>query len=385
MDLRTLLRRFDFILLAVTLGLMAYGVAMIYLATKDDPLPTPSYWAMRQVIYAAVGLVALIAIALIDYERFRRWQWILYAFTVFSIAAVYLLGPLTRGSRRWIPLGFFDFQPSELAIVLICLSLAAFLVDRLESVGSWRLTLLGLGYAMVPALLVFAQPDLGTATVIAVMGLGLLFFFGTKWQHFLAIGTAAVAGVAVILKVLPLMGLQLVHDYQLARLTVFLDKSADPTAAGYNVRQAMIAVGSGGMTGRGSLATQTQLAFLPEHHTDFIFAVVGERWGFLGAIALLVLYGLFLWRALRIAAIARDMYGSVMAGGIAVVILYQLLVNMGMSLGIMPVTGIPLPFISYGGAALITNLLLVGLLESIHFRGSEALAQRGTLPMAAGR
>jgi rod shape determining protein RodA len=383
MDLREIFRRFDFILLGATLGLLAYGVTMVYLATnQDEGLSSPAYWALRQLIYAGVGLVALAAIALIDYERYRRYQWFLYTFTVVSIAAVFMLGPLTRGSRRWIPMGVIDFQPSTLAIFLICLSLGAFLVDRLESLGSWRLTLMGLAYALVPALMVFMQPDLGTATVIGMMGLGLLFFFGTRWTHFVAVAAAGIASFAVVLKVLPMMGLQLVHDYQLARLTVFFDKSVDPTSAGYNVRQAMIAVGSGGMTGRGTEASQTQLAFLPEHHTDFIFAVAGDRWGFLGAIALLVLYGIFLWRALRIAAIARDMYGSVMAGGIAVVFLYQLLVNMGMCLGIMPVTGIPLPFVSYGGAALITNLLLVGLLESIHFRGTEALALRGTVPLA---
>jgi rod shape determining protein RodA len=380
MDLRLILRRFDFILLAATLGLVGYGVVMVYLATKADPLPSPSYLAIRQAIFAGVGFAALVVIAVIDYERLRRWQWPLYAFTLASIAAVFLLGPITRGSRRWIPLGFFDFQPSELANFVICLSLAAFLVDRLESLGSRRLTLLGLGYVLVPAVMVFLQPDLGTATVIGVLGLGLLFFFGTRWTHFVAMAVAGIGAIAVVLKVLPLMGLEIVHDYQIARLTVFLNKSGDPASAGYNVHQAMIAVGSGGMTGRGELATQTQLAFLPEHHTDFIFAVAGERWGFLGAVALLVLYGVFLWRALRIAAIARDMYGSVMAGGIAVVFLYQLLVNIGMSLGIMPVTGIPLPFVSYGGAALITNLMLVGLLQSIHWRGSEALSLRGTVP-----
>jgi rod shape determining protein RodA len=381
MSLRFILRRFDLILLAATLSLVGYGITMVYLATKSDPIPTPSYWAMRQGIYAGVGLVALMVVAFIDYERYRRWIWPIYGFTVVSIAAVFLLAEVTRGSRRWISLGITDFQPSELAILLICLSLGAFLVDRLESLGSWRLTLLGVVYVLIPAAMVFAQPDLGTATVIGVMGLGLLFFFGTHWTHFVALAAAGVGAIAVVLKVLPLLGLSLVHDYQIARLTVFLNKSSDPTSAGYNVHQAMIAVGSGGMTGRGELATQTQLAFLPEHHTDFIFAVAGERWGFLGAVALLVLFGVLLWRALRIAAIARDMYGSVMAGGIAVVFLYQLLVNMGMSLGIMPVTGIPLPFVSYGGAALVTNLMLVGLLESIHFRGSEALAMRGTVPL----
>lgn len=376
MDLRELMRRFDYILLAATLGLMTYGVLMVYLATKDDPLPDPGYWAVRQLIYGGIGLATMVLLACFDYERFRRWQLALYGFALVTIALVFILGPITRGSRRWIPLGFFDFQPSELAIFIVCVAMAALLVDRLDARDSWRLTLLALGYVLLPVLLVFLQPDLGTATVIGVMGLGLMFFFGTSWKHFAAIAATAVVVVVMVLQVLPLMGLQIVRDYQLDRLTVFMNKSADPASAGYNVRQAMIAVGSGGLTGRGEQATQTQLAFLPEHHTDFIFAVVGERWGFVGAVGLLVLYALFIWRALRATTLARDMYGSVMAGGIATVFLYQLLVSIGMSLGIMPVTGIPLPFVSYGGAAMITNLMLVGLLQSVHIRGSEALAAR---------
>jgi rod shape determining protein RodA len=381
MDLRELLRRFDWVLLLVTLGLLAYGVLMVYAATELDVPGDPWHWAFRQLIYAGVGLAVMVVLAVLDYERLRRWQWALYGFALASIALVFVLGPITRGSRRWIPLGFFDFQPSQLAIFVICVAMAAFLVDRLDARDSWRLTLVALGYVLLPAALVFLEPDLGTATVIGVLGLGLLFFFGTDWKHLVAVAGAVIVVAVMVLQVLPMLGLQVLNDYQIDRLTVFMDKSVDPASAGYNVRQAMIAVGSGGFSGRGDLATQTQLAFLPEHHTDFIFAVVGERWGFAGAVGLLVLYALFLWRALRAATLARDMYGSVMAGGIATVFLYQLLVNMGMALGIMPVTGIPLPFLSYGGAAMITNLMLVGLLQSIHIRGSEAFAVRARVAL----
>ncbi len=372
MELRTLLRRLDWILLGVTLGLLTYGVVMVHLASREDPLPSSGYYALRQLIFAGLGLAVAVSLALVDYERLRRWQWYFYGFAVASIAAVFVLGPVTRGSRRWIPLGLFDFQPSQLAVLLVGLGLAAFLVDRLDAVGSWRLTVLALGYAAVPAVLVFLQPDLGTATVIMAMAMGVLLFFGTPWTHFAALGGAVVVAGVLVLKVLPLLGINLVKPYQMDRLTVFLNKSADPASAGYNVRQAMIAVGSGGLSGRGDLATQTQLAFLPEHHTDFIFAVAAEHWGFLGAVGLLALYGILIWRGLRITLRARDMYGSVLAGGITTVFLYQVLVNVGMSLGIMPVTGIPLPFVSYGIAALITNLMLIGVLESVHLRGSEA-------------
>jgi rod shape determining protein RodA len=375
MDIRDVIRRIDWVLMVTVLCLLAYGVAIIYFGTKDDGLGA-WYWAERQLVFVAIGLLAVTVVTAIDYDRFRRWYWPLWVFTVISIAIVYVLGPITRGSKRWIPLGFINLQPSELAIILLCVGLSALLVSRLDSLGSTRLTLLGLAYVAVPAAMVFLQPDLGTATVIMAMGLGVLFFFGTRWTHFAVLAGSVAAALVMVLAVLPALGVHLLKDYQIARLTVFLHPGADPSGAGYNVHQAMIAVGAGGLTGRGSLATQTQLAFLPEHHTDFIFAVAGERWGFVGVVILLVLYALLIWRALRTATLARDMYGSIMAGGIATVFLYQVLVNTGMTLGIMPVTGIPLPFISYGGAALLTNLLLIGLLQSIHLRGAEAQVMR---------
>ena len=376
MDFRRYLRHLDYILLLTALALTAYGAVIIYLATRDDPLPSPTYYLRYQLIYAAAGFVALVIVSLLDYEIFRRWQWPLYAFALLSIGAVFALATVTRGSRRWIDLGFINFQPSELAVFIIAVSLAAFLVDRLDSLGSRRLTLLALLYVAIPAALVFVQPDLGTATVLAALGLSLLLFFGTRWTHFAAIAAGLAVAVVLVFAVLPAAGFQAVKPYQLDRLTVFLNPGENTTTVGYNLQQSLIAVGSGGMTGRGEMATQTQLQFLPEHHTDFIFAVVGERWGFIGAAGLIVLYALLLWRALKVTAMARDMYGSVIAGGIAGAILYQVLVNMGMTLGIMPITGIPLPFVSYGGAALVTNLMLVGLLESIHIRASDALAAR---------
>jgi rod shape determining protein RodA len=200
----------------------------------------------------------------------------------------------------------------------------------------------------------------------------MLFFYGTPWTHFAALAGVGVSAFVALVWLLPLAGIELVKPYQMDRLLVFLDPGRDPGGAGYNVMQSMIAVGSGALTGRGQQATQTTLDFLPEHHTDFIFSVIGERFGFVGAALLLALYAIVLWRALRIATLARDMYGSMMAGGIAVVLLFQMFVNIGMTIGIMPVTGIPLPFVSYGGAAMITFLLLIGLLESIHLRAMIA-------------
>jgi rod shape determining protein RodA len=371
-DLRSYLRHLDYLLLAAVVALTAYGVTVIFFATRNDPLPRPTYYSGYQLTYAIVGSVLLVALSLIDYERFRRWQWPLYAFAVTSILAVFALGPMIRGSRRWLVLPFFRFQPSELALVIVTVTLSAFLVDRLHLIGTRRITVMALVYVALPALLVFAQPDFGTTMVFICLVLAVLFFYGTPWTHFAALVGVFLAGVVAVFVALPAAGVQVVHDYQMERLTVFLHPEHDPSGSGYNLAQSMIAVGSGGLRGRGDLATQTTLDFLPEHHTDFIFAVVSERYGFVGAALLLVLFALLVWRALRIATISRDLYGSMIAGAIAAMFLFEMLVNVGMTLGIMPITGIPLPFVSYGGAALITNLMLVGLLESIHIRGRIA-------------
>ena len=372
MDLRSYLRHLDYLVLAAGGALLVYGVAMVYFATRHDPLPDPFYYARYQIAYAVVGVVALVVLSLLDYEHYRRWQWPLYAFALLSISAVFALGPVTRGSRRWISLPFMHFQPSELAVVILTVTLAAFLADRLQYMGLRRMTALALLYVAVPALLVFAQPDLGTAMVFVVLTLTLLLFYGTPWSHFAVLLGGAVALAVLVLKVLPMAGLRIVHSYQMQRLFVFLHPGHDPQSTGYNLTQSLIAVGSGAFSGRGNQATQTVLDFLPEHHTDFIFAVIGERYGFVGAAVLIALFAVLIWRALRIATISRDLYGSMIAGTIAAVFLFEVFVNIGMTIGIMPITGIPLPFVSYGGSALITDLMLVGLLESVHVRGRLA-------------
>jgi rod shape determining protein RodA len=372
MDLRAYLRHLDYVLLAAAGGLLVFGVTMIYFATRHDTLTTPFYYARNQIVFAAVGVAALFALSLVDYEHYRRWQWPLYGFVLLSIAAVFALGPVTRGSRRWISLSFVSFQPSELALVIVTVTLAAFLADRLPAIGRRRMTLFALLYVAVPAALVFAQPDLGTAMVFLVITLTLLLFYGTSWTHFAALFAAAAAFALLVLKVLPMAGVRVVHSYQMERLFVFLHPGHNPQSSGYNLTQSLIAVGSGALRGRGDQATQTVLDFLPEHHTDFIFAVIGERYGFVGAAVLLGLFVIVIWRALRIATISRDLYGSMIAGCIAAIFLFEVFVNIGMTIGIMPITGIPLPFVSYGGAALITDLMLVGLLESIHLRGRLA-------------
>ena len=215
--------------------------------------------------------------------------------------------------------------------------------------------------------------------VIIVLTLAMLYFYGTSWTHFAALAAGAAGLFLLTFGALPMVGIHLISSYQVDRLFVFLNAGRDPSGSGYNIIQSTIAVGSGMLTGRGDMATQTGLDFLPEHHTDFIFAVVSERNGFVGAALLLALYGVFIWRCLRIATLSRDMYGSILAGGIGVMVLFQVFVNIGMTIGIMPVTGIPLPFVSYGGTAMIAFLMLVGLLQAIHLRAGVTATNRGRI------
>jgi rod shape determining protein RodA len=227
--------------------------------------------------------------------------------------------------------------------------------------------------------LVFLQPDIGTALVYGVITLAVLYIAGTRWTHFAALGALAVGAVTVVLVIAPAIGHPILADYQQDRLTAFLHPSSDPRDSSYQINQALIAVGSGGKAGRGDDATQTENGFLPEHHTDFVFAVVGERFGFAGAAFVLSLYALLIWRALRTMTISKNLYGSMIAGGIAAILMFQLFINVGMNLGIMPITGIPLPLLSYGGSSVIVTFLALGLLQSI-FVQAQLTSKRGTTP-----
>jgi rod shape determining protein RodA len=378
-DWRGYLRHLDYLLILATAGLIVYGVLMIYFATRHDIAGHPLYYVRQQLIALVVGVVAVVVVSVMDYEIYRRFQWVLYALAVLMVVAVLPLGENVNGATRWINLGFTRFQPSSAAVLLLALSIGAFLSDRMEMLGAKRMTVITLLLAAVPAFFVYREPDFGSAMVIMTLAVAMLFFYGTPWTHFAVLAGTVIGAFVVALKVLPLAGLHVIQQYQVDRLFVFLNPGKDASGTGYNVLQSMIAVGSGAFSGRGNLATQTTLDFLPEHHTDFIFAVISERNGFVGATILLVLYALFIWRALRIAVLARDMYGSILAGGIGVTVLFQVFVNIGMTIGIMPVTGIPLPFISYGGTALIAFLIFVGLLQAIHLRATITPETRGRL------
>jgi rod shape determining protein RodA len=308
----------------------------------------------------------MIAVSHFDYTRLRELRVSIYAVMVGSIAFVLLVGTAVRGSNRWIELPFFQFEPSELAKVLLCVSLAALVYERVRRPFGLGQTVGLLGLGLAPATLVFLQPDLGTGIVLVAIAVTILFVSGIPWQHFAAIGAAValIAGGAYLTG--SAAGVQFLHGYQQDRLTAFLHPSDDPSDASYQVNQAVIAVGSGERSGRGDDATQTELLFLPERHTDFIFAVIGERFGFLGAAFVIFLYALLLWRALRVMRISTSYYGIMIAGGIVAMLAFQVIVNVGMNLGLMPVTGITLPLISYGGSSVLGTFLALGLLQSIH-------------------
>ena len=369
--------RLDPLLLLATLGLVAASLIAIDGATRNDIEGDPNYYVHRQAAYAVIGLVLMYAVSRLDYSRLRELRYPIYGLLLGVILLVLVVGGVTRGTRAWIELPFFNFQPSELGKVLLIVALAGFLVDRMRRMGrdtTARIMLLGL----LPTLLVIAEPDLGSALVYVAGTLALLFVAGAPWRHFAALGALFAVAIALVLVVAPMAGVQVLEPYQVDRLTSFLEPSADPGDEGYQQHQALIAMGSGEKTGRGVAdATQTSLNFLPEHHTDFIFAVVGETFGFAGCALILSLYALLIWRGLHILTVAKNLYGALLAGGITVMLLFQLFVNIGMNVGIMPITGVTAPLLSFGGSSMLATFLALGLLHSVHAQARETAELKG--------
>ena len=361
-----LLGGLDLGLLAAALGLIAVSVYILTMATQDDVPGSPLYYVVRQAIYGVVGVGLMLAASRIDVSRLREHQRAIYAAMIGSILLVLVIGVAARGSRRWIEFPFFRFQPSELGKVLLILALSAFIVDRVRRLGDRATTGHIVALALVPALLVMAEPDLGSALVYVAITAVLLFVAGTKWTHMAALGGMAAASAVIVLLALPMIGVEVLKPYQVARLTAFVNPTNDPQEQGYQLQQSITAIGAGQKTGRGPEgATQTRLDFLPEHHTDFVFSVVGEQFGFLGAGLVLSLYALLLWRALRILTSAKNLYGALVAGGVTAMLMFQVFVNIGMTIGIMPITGVPLPLLSYGGSSVLVTFLAIGLLQSV--------------------
>ena len=353
---RRLWRSFDWILLAAVILLLVYGIAMISSATRGTQ-DLADYWR-RQALFAGSGLIILLVVAAFDYRFYENLHRPLYILTIVLLIVVFVVGGITQGVQRWI--GARTIQPSELAKIVVIIGLAKLLADRDGEMGQLRHVLLSLGYILIPVILIYLQPDLSTALMLGLIWLAMVLMAGVRVLH---LGVLALAGVLAS----PVVWLTL-QDYMRQRILLFIDPQANPDAY-YNVQQALISIGSGGWLGKGfGNGTQSQLHFLRVRHTDFIFSVIGEELGLLGAIVLFALFTILLWRILRVAAIAQDPFGRLICVGVAIIIFLQTAVNIGVNLGVLPVTGLPLPFVSYGGSSLWTFLISLGLVESVAMR-----------------
>lgn len=368
MDAYAPARHVDPALVMSALMLSAIGVVVVYSATFHRltlQSGDPGLYAKKQLINLAVGLGAMVITAVIDYRYWRAYAPLLYLASLLLLGLVLTpLGTTVNGAQSWLELGGFQLQPSELAKVALVLALGALLHERKGDVNLPSVVA-ALAMVAVPALLILRQPDFGTFMVFPFAAFVLLLIGGTKARYLMGLAAAAVGSIIAVFQ------LGLLEEYQLARLTAFLDADNADLAqtAAYNTTQSMIAVGSGGFWGRGFLqGTQTNLSYVPENHTDFIFTVVGEEFGFVGAAVVLGLFAVLIWRGLRIALLSKDLFGTLVAGGAVAVFVFQLFINVGMTIGISPVTGIPLPFVSYGGTSLLAAWVFVGLLLNVHMR-----------------
>lgn len=371
----TLALPFDPVLALAVLGICA--CSLITLQTVSERTLPDGFYMKRQALYFVVGTILAAILSRTDYSRLRELKYGIYGFIIVAVLAVKFVGADSLGARRAIQLPFFSFQASELGKVLLVVALAGFLVDRSRALHHWRTTVRTLALAAVPAGLVMVQPDLGSSMVYGAIVLALLFVAGIPGRFFAAMAVAFAIVVTGALVVAPAAGVEILHGYQTNRLTAFLHPNDNSSDIAYQQTQSRVAIGSGEKTGRGDKATQTSYNFLPEHHTDFIFSVVGERWGFMGAALVLSLYSLLIWRGLRALTMAKNLYGALIAGGITAMLLFQVFINVGMTVGIMPITGIPLPLMSYGGSSVITTFLAIGLLQSVYAQGRASTAGKG--------
>jgi rod shape determining protein RodA len=368
--------------------LLLLGSSLLILSTASINVDKgqPYHYVKLQALWISSGLLLTGLIAVIDYQKWRRFSKWIYVLNIVLLLAVILIGNEAKGATRWINItSSFAIQPSEFAKVFIILTLADFLAKREKKLNRYRDFVAPFIYVLAPMVLICLQPDLGTALVFGAIFVGMMLVAGVNPRKF---GIILLGGVLIIALALWLhfatnlpswlhfvQGLPLpLKDYQLKRLAIFLNPASDISGDGFHIIQSIWAIGSGGLWGKGyRMGTQGQLNFLPEHHTDFIFSVVGEEFGFIGTVSLLFFFFIFLLRAISIAAKSRDLYGTLIAVGIISMFTFHILVNVGMTSGIMPVTGIPLPLISYGGNNMLSNMLAIGLLLSINIRRQKLM------------
>lgn len=346
----------DWALLVLVAAITGVGLAVLYSISRSA---TENY-AYKQAFWLLIGLASAIFLAYRDYNRLRSVVPLLYVANIVLLLAIVMVGHSALGAQRWISVAGLRFQPSEFAKIAIIITLAAQLSNTDEGLGSWRGITFALLHVAPAFLLILIQPDLGTSLVMVAIVGGILVAGGARPRHLLVLFVVGVVLVALVLN------FHLLKDYQVKRLVVFINPEVDPLGSGYNLQQSMIAVGSGQLRGKGLFSgTQSRLSFLPIRHTDFIFAVLGEELGFLGAAAMVLMFVAMVSRGYYLASAARSDFGLLLGAGIASMWLFQVIVNIGMTIGIMPVTGIPLPFVSYGGSAALANMMAFGLLLSL--------------------
>jgi rod shape determining protein RodA len=376
---RTLRLPLDPLLTLATIGLGICSIVTLRVATRKFVPGQPRYYVDRQATYLIVGLVLMVVLSRVDYSRLRHLMYGIYGALMLSILAVLALGHKTAGGApRAIEFPLFSFQASELGKVLLILALSAFVVNRSRRLRDLDTTARVMLVALVPAMLVIAQPDLGSGLVYMAIAFMLLFVAGTSWRQLTALVALVAVSGAFVLVAAPAAGVHVLKPYQMERLTAFLHPSSDPKKKGaYQQEESKVAIGAGQKTGRGVNSTQIKGNYVPEDDTDFIFAAVGEQYGFVGAALVLSLYALLIWRTLRILTMAKDLFGSLVAAGVVAMLMFQVFVSVGMSVGIMPITGVTLPLMSYGGSSVITTLLAVGLLQSIYVQAGASQAMKG--------
>ncbi|MFO7538512.1 MAG: FtsW/RodA/SpoVE family cell cycle protein [Chloroflexota bacterium] len=352
-------RHFDLWLTAAVLILTAYGILMIRSAVTGAP--DLEVMPDRQMQWAVIGFVLMIGMAAIDYRYFASSHWYIYAALILSLLVVIVAGQVNNEARRWISLGFIDIQPSEFGRIFIAITFGQFLASRSQHIHRFSNTLISLAYIGLPIVLIFFQPDLGMSLLYVVIWFMMIWLAGLPLSHFALLGAIGILGIGAVFPFLA--------PYQQERITSFVDSDAD-TASVFNVTQAEISIGTGGLWGKGYMqGTQSQLGFLRVQHTDFIFSVVTEEMGlFFGSAVVLLLMGFILLRIIRAAAMTRDPAGKFICAGIAGILFFQTLVNVGMNVRLVPVTGLTLPFVSYGGSSLITLFLAIGVVQSVLMR-----------------
>jgi len=361
---RRLIESFDWSIIWVLLGIVGIGLLSLYSALYPQIQANPTHnLFVRQLMWLSIGFFMLFLTLLFDYQRLKVMSFWIYVFAVLLLLAILIIGKEVNGSKRWLDFGGFQFQPSEFMKIVIVIQLASYFSSQdISPFPDLKRLIPAIGFVSVPVLLILAEPDLGTALAVLAIACTVIFFIGIRWRYIITVGLGLMFSVWPIWE-------HVLRDYQKKRILILLRPDLDPLGAGYHIRQSKIAIGSGMLWGKGFLkGTQNKLHFLPEKHTDFVFSVWAEEWGFIGCAVLLLLFGMLIFLSLRVARRSKDRFGSLLVVGMTSLILWQVLINIGMVIGLLPVVGITLPFVSYGGSSLITLCFAMGIIENVSMR-----------------